>query len=848
MLKVTVKSLLARRFRLVTSGLAVLLGVAFMAGALVLTDTIGRTFSDLFAGVNAGTDAYVRSTGALGGGGFDGQRARVDVALVDAVAAVDGVEAAEGTIEDGYAQLLDRDGEPLGGGFGPPTFGSAWGEVDELNAFSLVEGVAPSGPGEVVIDEGSAEDAGLDVGDRTRVLVQAGSEPVEVVGIARLGNGSDVTGASYVLFAATEAQRLVAEPGRVDAIRVVATPGVTQGELARRVAEALPGLVEVLTGAEITEEEQSALAEGLGFLSRFLLVFAGIALFVGAFIIHNTFSILVAQRAREMALYRAVGASRTQVLSSVVLEAVVVGLLASGLGLLLGIGVAGALKSLLGTIGLELPGGGVVLTGGTVVAALVTGVAVSLVAAVLPARRASKVAPVAAMRDEVHDVSNQSRVRALAGLALLALGGALLWQGLGGDVEDPVQLVGGGVLATFVGVVVLGPSVAPPLSRAIGWPLPRLRGMAGNLARENAARNPRRTASTAAALMIGVGLVGFIAIVAASATASIDEVIDDTVRSDFVLNAETFGFGGLSPDLAAALDRAPEVDEASGVRFGFAEVAGDTQQLLAVDPATFGVLVDVGVTDGSLGALDTDGVAVQSDVAAESGLAVGDTIGVRFAETGLQRLEVAALFTEGGITGDYLLGLPAYEANVADQFDSLVYVTVADGVATADARAAVEEVAADHPTAEVQDLTEFKEAQSALFRPLLGLIYVLLALAVLIALVGIANTLALSIFERTHELGLLRAVGMTRGQLRSTVRWESVIIALLGTVLGLALGISFGWAMVAALADDGFTELRVPFATIAVVTTLAALAGVVAAVLPARRAGRLDVLGAIAHV
>jgi putative ABC transport system permease protein len=544
-----------------------------------------------------------------------------------------------------------------------------------------------------------------------------------------------------------------------------------------------------------------------------------------------------------MALMRAIGASRRQVLGSVLLEAVIVGLIASVVGLVVGIGVAAGLKALLAGFGIDIPAGGIVLLPRTVVVALVAGLFVSVASAVFPARRASKVPPIAAMRDVAHDTSGHSRRRVVIGIAVVALGAAAIAAGLVGGAA--IAAVGLGAMLVFVGVAILGPVIAGPVARVIGAPLPRFKGMAGTLARENAMRNPKRTSATAAALMIGVGLVGFITIVASSTKASIDDVLSDTFTGDVVIDSGSFGFGGLPPELAERVAALPEVEAASGIRFTPAEIDGSAQTIFSADPQAVSAIVDVGVIEGDLAALDAGGIAVLDEKAEDEGLSIGDTVTVSFTE-GDQQLEVRAIYTEQQLAGTWFVGQPVIEAGVADQADLQVYVKVAEGVSTADALPAIEAVAADFPTAEVQDEAEYIESQSGQIDQILNLIYVLLALAVIIALMGIANTLALSIFERTRELGLLRAVGMTRRQLRATVRWESVIIALFGTALGLVIGLFFGWAIVQALADEGFTAFVVPGGQLAVVALIAALAGVVAAILPARRASRLDVLEAIA--
>ena len=846
MIKITFKELWARKLRLFTTGLAVLLGVAFMSGTLVLGDTISKTFDELFATVNAGTDAFVRGEAAFEDDFGQEQRPRLDESVLAQVQSAAGVEVAEGGIE-GYAQVIGKDGDAIGNpSSGPPTFGRNWTLDPELNPFDLVEGNAPEGEDEAVIDRFTAKEGDFVLGDTAKVLLEAGAVDVTVVGIAAFGDSDSAGGTTNVMFALPAAQQLIAEPGKLDAISVRAQEGVSQEEVRDAIAAGTPAGVEVLTGDEITKETQDAIGEFVSFFSTFLLVFAVIALIVGSFIIYNTFSIIVAQRTREMALFRAVGASRRQVLGSVLIESIIVGLVASVLRLLAGIGVASGLKSLLSGFGLDIPAGSLVVSGTTIVTALLAGTIVCVASAVFPARRASKVAPLAAIRDVSVDRSGRSRVRLAAGILITGLGVTALFYGLWGNSDSALVLVGLGALLVIVGVAVLGPVFSAPLSRLIGAPVVRLRGMSGRLARENATRNPTRTATTASALMIGVALVGFIAILASSIKASIATSVDRAFTGDFVVDSGTFGFGGLPPELTDQLNERPEVEVASGIRLVPMEIDGNGTFIIGVDPETVGELVDVGFVAGGYADLDEQSIAVFDETAEDEGLSVGDPVPVRFAETGAKELRVAAIYTEDDLAGPYLVSQALADANLASQFDFQVYVNGAPDAPVESARGAIQQVVDGYPTAELQDRTEFKDAQAAQIDPILGLIYVLLAFSVIIAMFGIANTLALSIFERTRELGLLRAVGMTRSQLRSTVRWESVIISLLGTVLGLVIGVFFGWSLVTALSDEGFNTLAVPWATLIVVTLLAAVFGVIAALRPASRAAKLDVLEAMA--
>jgi len=847
MLHTTWKSLLGHKFRFVATALAVTLGVAFTAGTLVLTDTIRTTFDNLFANVYQGTDAVVRAKAAFEGPpGAGTQRGRVDAALVDTVRGVEGVAAAEGDV-GGYARLIGKDGQALGNpATGAPALGLSWTENNALNTFTLVSGAAPSRDDEVVIDRKSARDGDINVGDTTTVLVTGPPQRVRIAGIARFGNADSPGGATIVAFKRAVAQRLIGEPGKYDSVSVLAASGVSQTELARRLSAVLPPGTEALTGAAITAETQSQMADAFQFFNTFMLIFAVIALLVGAFMIFNTFSITVAQRTRENGLLRALGASRRQVLGSVILEALAVGVLASALGIAAGFAVALGLKALLTAVGLDIPTTSLVFTPATAVISVVVGVGITVLAALSPARKAAKVAPIAAMQHGVVGSTGYgSKQRVFVGVAVLGLGLAALLTGLFRDVQQPVALVGAGALLVFFGVSILGRTVSLPLSRAIGAPLPRLRGITGELARENAMRNPKRTAASASALMIGVGVVGLITIFVSSAKASMDAAVDRAFTGDIVVDSGGGTFGGVDPGLARRVNGLPEVDSAAGLRQGVAQVAGSAVLLQSTDPRTAVELMKVDPISGSPAALGRDSIGVYKDVAEQKGLRLGDQVPVVFKDSGTRSLRLALIYGENRQAGNYLLGTQAYEANFTNRLDSKVLVKRAAGVSPAAALAAVKQVAQAYPGANVLDRAQFKAEQTKFLDQLLRLVYALLGLAILIALLGIANTLALSIFERTRELGLLRAVGMTRSQLRSAIRWESVIIALQGTALGLLIGLFFGWALVTVLSDEGISVFRIPYASLAIVVVLAAVAGMAAAVPPSRRAAKLDVLRAV---
>ena len=848
MLRIALKGLLARKRRLTTSALAVVLGVAFMAGTFVLTDTVNRTFDNLFASVYRGTDVVVRAQAAFTGPqGMGAQRGRVDASLAGRVATVPGVAAVEGETQ-GYARLTGSNGKALGNpAAGAPALGVNWASVPQLNPFTLVSGRAPAAPDEIAIDRQSARQGKLAVGDTTTVLTQGPPQKMKIVGVVRFGDADSPGGASVVLFTPSTAQRLVGERGKYDSIAVVGARGSTQPGLAAQVARVLPPGTEAVTGATLIKETQGQMRQAMSYFTTLMLVFAVVALLVGAFIIYNTFSITVAQRTRENALFRALGASRSQVLRSVLLEALLVGLAASIVGLASGVAVAVGLKALLSVMGFGIPAGGIVFLLRTAVVSILAGVAVTMVAAWFPARQAGKVPPVAAMRDVTVDETGRASVRRLAvGIGLTSAGAVTLLVGLFARPANALSLVGVGALLIFLGVSALGRILAVPLSRVIGWPLPHLRGVSGTLARQNAMRNPKRTAASASALMIGVSLVGFITIFASSTKASINTTIDRAFTGDFIIDSGAGLTGGLDPSLARRLNELPQVQAATGIRLGVARIDGSVQMLLGVDPVTGLQLFDVKPLQGRAGDLGPSAIAVYKDVARDKHLRIGHTIPVVFKDTGPPRLRVAMIYGENRPAGNYVLGTAAFGANFASDYDAQVFVKKAPGVSTATALAAVQRVAGEYAGAKVMDQSAYKAEQAKSVDQLLSFMYVLLGLAIFIALMGIANTLALSIFERTRELGLLRAVGMTQAQLRSTIRWESVIIALQGTVLGLAVGVFFGWAMVRALSAQGINQFAVPVGSLAVIAALAALSGVLAAVLPGRRAARLDILRAVA--
>jgi putative ABC transport system permease protein len=832
--KLTVKQLAANKLRLLATAFAVILGVAFLAGTLILTDTIRGTLDNALAKADAGTDAYIRGTSPLTLG--YGQSGRpVDATLLHTVRNVDGVDKAS-VVVSGYAQIVDKAGKAVGIA-NAGLVGMNWVTVPQLNPYTISSGRAPAGADEIVIDKHSADVAHLGVGDRTMVLSTHQPRPATIVGIARFGTLDTPGALSVVLFDDVTAEAVLNEAGQVDAIAVTARHGVSPDALVARLAPVVGTSNQVISGAQLTKEHQDQIGKAISQFGTFLTMFALIALFVGAFIINNTFSIIVSQRTKEMALLRAVGASGRQVRMAVLAEAAVTGLVASAVGLVAGIGVAKGIRSLLSALGVDIPLGTSVITTATVTVSIVAGFVITVVSAVTPARRASKVAPIAALRDVAQDRSAVSRRRIVTGAVATALAVTTLLVGLN---AANAKIVGVGAIALFLAVSVLGPVLARPVAAVLGAPIAKLRGTAGVIARQNAMRNPKRTAGTAASLMIGVALVSFITIFAASVKSSGAGAFRHDFRGTAVVDSGAIDSNsGFSPELAADLRAQRGVQTIAEQRTVAVEINGQPDVLSAYDTATIATMFDLGHIEGDLGHLGVDGIAVKAETGSNA-VKLGDTRTITF-PTGAATFTVRATYDhQAAFFGDQFVALSAFEATLPVAIDSRIYVN-------ADDLEVVDRAAATYPTAKVLTTEAFITQQNGNIDIILKLMYALLGLAVLIALLGIANTLALSIHERKRELGLLRAVGMSRAQVRSSVRWESAVIALFGAFLGLAVGTFLGWAMVNAIATQGVDRLVIPVGSLVTVAAIAAIAGVGAALMPARRAARTDILSAIAN-
>ncbi len=840
MWKVTYKGLLAHKLRLALTALAIVLGVTFISGTLVLTDTLHNTFTTLFGHVYQNVDFEIRGKAAFSGvSAGAAPRNPVSESLASSVRAVPGVDYAEGSVS-GYAQFVAPDGKAISTG-GAPTLGFSYDPNEQLSALRLSRGTAPTTADDVVMDQGTAQKYHFAVGDHVRVLLLGPPETFTITGFVTFGAADNLAGATLAAFDLPTAQRLFGEVGHFDTINVLVQPGASKATVEKDIAKVLPPGVEVVTGQTVAAEQTSDIDQALSFFSTALLVFAFISLFVGGFTIFNTFSITVGQRTRELALLRIVGASRRQVFRSVLSEAAILGAVSSVVGLGLGVLAAVGLEALLKGFGITLPTGPLVFETRTVVVALAVGVGVTVVSAISPARRAVRIPPVAALADHRPDERESSRRRILVGGVVTVLGVLALVFGL----EKPaIQLVGVGAVAVFIGIGMLAPVVARPMSSVIGRPLASLLGIAGRLGRENSMRSPRRTAQTSSALMVGLALVSTIAVFGASLSRSATSSVDEAVSADYIITASGSGAGGFSDSVAPAASKVPGVAAVSTVYSGQFELRGSLSTLTAVSPTHLPDTVILRMVNGTgAPSLASGELLIDTTTANSKHLSVGSVVPVTFAETGRSTMRIGGVFKPNALLGSYVVGDGFFLSHYANPLPVAVLVRAAGGSSIG---AALGRGLAAYPNLQIQTRAEFEKSQQNQVDELLGLVYVLLALAIVIALIGIVNTLMLSVFERTHEIGLLRAVGMRRRQVRSMIRSEAVILSLFGAVIGVVVGTALGVAFADSLKQQGITDIVVPVSSLVVFLVLAGLLGLGAASWPARRAARLDVLAAIA--
>jgi putative ABC transport system permease protein len=846
-LKVALKGLLARKLRTALTGFAVVIGVAFVAGTFVFTDTIDASFKDLFERVSKGTDVSVQSQVVV-----EEDFATpppMDASTLERVESVDGVAEAAGSVS-GDVSLLDREGEPIVSG-GPPTILVTTGP-ERFDPLTYTEGGQPESDDEVVIDKATADEFEWGEGDTVTIAGRQPKKDYTVSGVARLGDSDNLAGSRLAVVTLEEGQRVLDEDGFHD-ISIAADDGTSPEDLKAAVAAELGSGYAVRTGEEQAEKSAQDLSDALGFIRTALLVFAAVAVLVGGFLIFNTFAVTVAQRSREFALFRTLGASRRQILLSVMAESLVIGLVASIVGIAAGLVVAPGLRALMSSFGLELGTTSTQLQARTVIVALVVGVTATLVSGFVPARRATRVQPVEAMRDaEPHAPARLRRRRIIIAALVEALGVALLLYGLLGDpgaASATASVLGFGTLLMIFGLALLAPTLVRPLSSAIGKPLEPILGISGRLGRENSSRQPQRTAVTASALMIGVALVVLVTIFAAGLRATIDQGIDEQVRAAGIITHDD-GFSPLPAGVVDALEQVDGVASVSSLRFETGRIVGEQGNtgVTGVDTGTVRDVLTLNWDEGSddvLTGLGTDGAAVSNDFAESKDLAAGDTVRFLTPRGNEVEYEVGGIYdATAGFVGGIVVGNESLERDW--DVDDIAFAMVA-GESGADPEAikrSEEQALADFPTANPMTIEDFKDEQNEQVNTLVGLVLALLALSVIVALLGIINTMALSVHERMRELGMLRAVGMSRRQVRRMVRAESVITALIGAVLGTVLGIAFAALLSRPLADEGFV-FELPIGTLVAVAIVAAIAGVLAAIPPARRASRVDVLRAV---
>jgi putative ABC transport system permease protein len=843
--KATLAGLRAHRVRLGLTALSIVLGVAFVAATLIFTDTLNNTFDRLFSGVYGKISVQVRHPSPV----KDQFGAKTFVPMPESilgqVASLPGVAASEGSVS-GFAQLVGKNGKAIGTN-GAPTIGSNYGQVRAISGFTLALGHAPQGPAQVVIDKNTADGHGFHVGDPIEILFQGPPERFTLVGIVKFGNANGLGGATVAQFDLPTAQRVLNRVGTFDAVNLLAKPGVSSTQLQAEVQPVLPSGYDAITGTQLAKENAQNVNRALSFFTDFLLVFALISLFVGSFIILNTFSILVAQRTREYALLRALGASRRQVLVATLGEAGFVGLLASAVGVGAGTALAVGLQAIFKASGASFPSYGLVVSGRTVVVGLLVGTAVSLLASLNPARRASRVAPVQALGAAVVEPAGTPARRAALGGILLAGGLALMMVGLFVSHHNQAVEVGVGIAVTFLGVATLAPFLARQSASLLGRPLHHFSGVAGVLARQNAMRNPRRTASTASALMIGLALVTMFAVFGQSAKASLKQSVEQDFLGDFVVKTPGANFGPFSPTVEPIVAAVPGVGASSPERIGQAVQGSSTTSLLAVNPNTISQVIRVELTSGSLSSLGRGEVLVEKNTAAKKGWKVGSPATFEFAKTGRQTLIVGGTFKNNPLLGpNYIVSTSVFDANYTDQLDVVVAVKAAAGSDVAAVESGINQAIAGYPNLVVNNAATVEKDQSQQINQILTIIDAMLALAIIIAVFGIINTLVLSVLERTRELGLLRAVGMSRRQVRRMIRGESVVIALFGAALGVVVGVGFGAALSQAVivANSGGL-VSVPVSSLILYVVLAIVFGVVAAIWPARKAARTNLLAAL---
>ncbi len=903
LLRYAMKSIAGARIRFVLTTLSVVIGVSFTVGVFITTDGLRSTFDDLSQDIFEGIDLSVRSRVDFGERGLNAPL--VDPALEEVVQSIEGVAAAEGGVFELNVVPIDADGDPLES-VGPPQMGVSWPVDQTLSQVSVWDdGISrpPRGPDEFAMDADTARENNFVIGEQYRVATPSGTETFTLVGHFRFGNRDDATvGAQITAWDRDTARRVLHNGGGFDSIDVRLQPGASLEVVTKNIDAVLENHLEVVTNEVLVEEQADEFNEVIGFFQNFLLGFAIVILVVSAFIIYNTFTIIIGQRIRELGLLRALGASGRQISQTVVGEAVVVGLVSTGLGLGGGVLLALLLRAVFSALGLDLPDSPIVIGPRTIVSAVAIGVGVTLVSAIWPALKARRVSPMAALADDARLGEAHTRrslwlgmALLIAGVAVVALGiasestGLIVLAGLIGPVlvyagggrlhplagragvlilgvallvvailadlstGSTLALLGMGALSVFLGMNLLSPAFAAPVALFLGNLPARLFGISGRLSRQNSARSPRRTASTASALMIGLALVSMVTVLGQSFKQTLSDTLDDSVSADWLIcvgncNSEVAAF---SPKAAQSMAELPEIESVVTYR-SLWEAArtpdGEEHSVFSTDLDVFTTHLDPDIVAGTLVGAGPGNLVVYEDEAEDRGVGVGEQVELEFVDGTRASFEVVALFSDNTILGSpWVIDNRDWDTYFSTNQDNFISAITAPGYTAPQARAALDSVIVDYPQLEVRDQAEFLDNQESQIDNFLTLVNVFLAISLVIALMGIANTLALSVFERTRELGLLRAVGMTRRQTRRMIRWEGAIVATFGGLMGTIIGVLFAWAAVLVIPSSFIAALAVPWLTLIIYLAGAAVAGLVAASFPARRAGRLNVLDAIAH-
>jgi putative ABC transport system permease protein len=852
MTRFAMRGLLGRKLRTALTAFAIVLGVAMISGTFILTDSIDQAFDQIFTDVRQGSNAVITGKSAFDIGEDSGVSAPTfDESLLSRVRELPDVAEAEGSVDSDATQLIDKNGKAIVFGLGGPTLGFSIADPSSrFNPLTLVEGSWP-GPDEIVIDKATAGKKDFEVGQRIGVQIEGPVEHLEISGIIRFGTVSTIGNATLSGFDLPTAQRLFDKQGELDEIAVAAKPGVTDAQLAREINPILPAETQVRTSGEQAQEDAAGTDEFISFLRGFLLAFGGIALFVGSFVIANSLSITIAQRTRELATLRMLGASRRQVLRSIIAEALVVGVVASVIGLLVGFVLAKGLFWLFDKVGFTLPNQGLVFETRTAIIALAAGIIVTLVASLRPARRATRVPPIAAVREgSTLPPGRFARFRGLGAIVLALLGFAALAYGIwapGLGTTEVLVSMGLGTLLVFLGVALFSSRLVRPLAHVLGWPATRIGGAAGRLARDNARRNTQRTASTAAALMIGLTLVTLVATLAAGIIASFSGAVNDLFTGDYAITAQN-NFSPIPTDAADAAAKAPGVTAIGDVRTGETRVFGSTEFSTAVNPGMAQV-INMDWAEGSqavFSELGDDGAFVDDGFADDHDLRLGSSIEVTFPNGDTRLFDIKGIFdppTGGSPFGVVTISDKAWDAEVPQPRNIYSFVKMTGGETDAN-RAALDKSLDAFPVAKAQTRQEFIDNQISGLEQILNILYVLLGLSVVVSLFGIVNTLVLTVFERTREIGMLRAIGMTRRQVRRMIRHESIITSLIGAAIGIVLGLVLATLLIVRV---DFLVFSFPTTQVVVFVIAAVVVGILAAVFPARRAAKLDPLRAIAY-